>query len=964
MEKDAPLYSSRITRSYLDYLSLHHPDCDIDEMLTYAGIARWEAEDPVHWLTQQQVDRFHDIMVEKTGNENISRDVGRNAAWSDSMGIAKQYVLGMMTPASVYLLFGRLASLFTRGTRIKSRKQGPRLVEVIAIPEPGVHEKPFQCQNRLGNLEAVTLPFSNRLAEVEHPECIHEGGEVCRYLVQIPKANYLIWRQVRNIAGLAAFPVLPALVLSMPPSLWVPLALAGGLLITVFAWTAERLEKKTLARNLQVQGEAARGRIDEMKIRATNAQLVQEIGAAASSIRDEMGLIRAVLGAMEKRLNFERAMILLVREGETVLSYAGGYGYGEDEEAMLSGLSIPLKEAPSVESASADIRDRSPIRLNTPGIMAQRLSPELVDLLARLGINDCILAPLVYELDTLGMLIFHHASHVWPLTRSDMTLIEGVASHTAVSIANARSYRKLEVSEKNFRELVQGANSVILRCDPQGRVTFINRFARELFGLSEEEIMGKHVAGTILPDEKGVRRALDRLIARLKLNPHDRLVTESRNLHRSGKGVWVAWTYRPLFEKNGTLREILSIGNDITELRAEREEKEILASRLERAGRMEAIGTLAGGVAHELNNILSGIVSYPELLLMDLPPDSPLQRPVEIIQRSGEKAAEIVQDMLLLSRQGVAAFEPLSIDLIVRKYLDGRGHRELVAQHPNIRVELCLQKGLPSVPGSEEHLTRALEGLVYYGFQAMRDGGVLQIWAEPATLTGKYVGYEPVKPGDYVLVRVSDEGPALNRTHLERIFEPFYTKKALNRPGTGLGLPVVWGIIKNHGGFVDIQAGEVTGTTFTLFLPAAKDHSRPTEADHSTKAGIMGHGETVLVVDDIHEQRVLAEGILKRLKYRPVTVESGEAAVTYLKKQAADLVILDMVMESGMDGLDTYREILAVRPGQKAIIASGYSETDRVREAERLGVGAYLKKPYNVEMLGRAVRLELDRGTA
>ncbi len=964
MDKDSPLYSSRITGSYLDYLSRYHPDCNIDAMLDYAGITRWEVEDPAHWLTQEQVDRFHEIVVRKTGNADISRDVGRYAARSESMGYAKQYVLGMMTPASVYMLFGKLAPLFSRGAKIKARKQGPGLIEVIATPEPGVHEKPFQCRNRLGNLEAVPLPFSNRPAEIEHPECIHEGGDVCRYLVHIPRAGYLIWRRARNLAGVLVFLALPVMVAAAPKALWVPLTLAGGLLWTALAWTAERVEKKALTRNLREQGETARGRIDEMKIRTTNAQLVQEIGAAASSLRDEGELIRAILDAMEKRLNFERAMILLVPEGGKTLTYAGGYGYGEHEERLFKGVQIPLQRAgQGGETAPADWNNRMPVILDTPKSMEQKLSPELAGLLARLGIRDCILSPLVYELETLGMLIFHHASPVWPLTRSDLTLIEGAASHTAVSIAGARSYRKLEVSERNFRELVQGANSVILRSDPQGRVTFINRFACELFGFSEEQIVGKHVVGTILPDKESVRRALDRLIARLKLDPPERLVKEARNLHRSGREIRIAWTYRPLFEEDGTLREILSIGNDITELRAERKEKEILASRLERAGKMEAVGTLAGGVAHELNNILSGIVSYPELLLMDLPPDSPLKKPIGTIQRSGEKAAEIVRDMLLLSRRGVSASEPLDTDRVVHKYLDGSEHRELIASHPSIRVELSLQKGLPAVPGSEKQLLRALESLVHYGFQTMPEGGVLRIETEYAALDREYVGYEPVKPGDYVLLRVSDQGPALNREHLERIFEPFYAKKVLNRPGTGLGLPVVWGIVKDHGGFVDVFTGEETGTTFTLFLPAAEDYGLPTAVDENVEAtDIMGRGETVLVVDDIQEQRILAEGILKRLNYRPVTLESGEAAVAYLKQYTADLVVLDMVMEPGMDGLDTYREILALRPGQKAIMASGYSETDRVREARRLGIGAYLNKPYNVEVLGRAVRVELDRG--
>jgi len=961
MQKDAPLYSNRITRNYLDYLSRHHPDCEIDDILLRSGMTRYEVADPAHWFTQGQMDRFHEILVRETGNPNISRDVGRASAQSESMGMAKQYVLGMMTPASVYMLMGKVMPLFSRHMRIETRKRGPRLIEVISKPYPGVQEKPYQCQNRLGSLEAVTLPFINRLARVEHPDCVHEGAEACRYLIHLPRMTHLGWKQARNAVGLAALAAFPIAALTTPLRFWVPLSLAGALTVTIIAWIAERLEKKNVLQTLKVQGEAAKGQIDEMKHRATHAQLVQEIGAAASSIQDEKALIRALLDVMERRLEFERGLFLLVSEGDTVLAYAGCYGYGEEERTRLSALRIRLDEATRKGLVLKGLPDRTTVLLDTPEHGARALPPDLAGALEHLGIRDCICAPLLYEREVLGLLLFHHVVPGRPVTVSDLTLLEGVASNTAVGIVNARSYRKLEVSERTFRELVQGASSAILRSDPQGKLTFINRFAENLFGFSKEEIVGKHVIGTILPDEETDRRGLARLLARLQEDPERPRVTETRNLHRSGREIWIAWTYRPMFGDDGTLREVLAIGNDITELRAARKEKEILASRLERSGRMEAVGTLAGGVAHELNNILSGIVSYPELLLMDLPADSSWRKPVETIQRAGEKAAKIVQDLLLLSRRGVSVTEPLTVNRIVRTYLDGREHRELTARHTNVRVDLSLPEGLPPIPASQERLIRALQSLVHYGFQAMPEGGALRIETEHVSLTREYVGYEPVKPGDYVLLRVSDEGPALTWDHLERIFEPFYATKMLKRPGTGLGLPVVWGIVKDCGGFVDVRTRPEIGTAFTLYLPAAKDPGGTTGANDAGQTSILGRGESVLVVDDIPDQRIIAERILSRLNYRPVTLESGEAAVAYLEGHDADLVILDMVMEPGMDGLDTFRAILAARPGQKAILASGYSENDRVREARRLGAGAYLKKPYNVETLGRAVRAELDR---
>ncbi len=260
MERDTPLYNSRITKNYLDYLSRHHPDCDIDGILSRAGIARYEVEDPAHWFTQDQVNRLHDILVQETGNPDLSRDVGREAAQSASFDMAKQYVLGMMTPASVYMMFGKIATLFTRNVFIETRRIGPGLIEITAVPKPGVSQKPHQCRNRLGSLEAVTVPFFNRWAEIEHPECVHEGGQVCRYLVHIPKAAYLPWRRARNAAGLTAVAAAPVAVLFTPPGLWLPMAATAGLIISLLAWMAERLGKKGLLRNLQVQGEAARGR--------------------------------------------------------------------------------------------------------------------------------------------------------------------------------------------------------------------------------------------------------------------------------------------------------------------------------------------------------------------------------------------------------------------------------------------------------------------------------------------------------------------------------------------------------------------------------------------------------------------------------------------------------------------------------------------------------------------------------
>jgi CheY-like chemotaxis protein len=208
---------------------------------------------------------------------------------------------------------------------------------------------------------------------------------------------------------------------------------------------------------------------------------------------------------------------------------------------------------------------------------------------------------------------------------------------------------------------------------------------------------------------------------------------------------------------------------------------------------------------------------------------------------------------------------------------------------------------------------------------------------------------------------MSDGGEGIPAADLKRIFEPFYTKKVMGRrSGTGLGLAVVWGIVKDHNGYINVQSEEGKGSTFTIYFPVTREEIFEGQI-FAHVSEYMGKGESILVVDDVKDQRELANQMLGKLNYNVATVSSGEEAVAYLKEHQADLMVLDMIMNPGMDGLDTYRSILEIYPRQKAIIVSGFSETDRVSAAQKLGAGAYVRKPYVIETVGLAVRKELDR---
>jgi len=383
-----------------------------------------------------------------------------------------------------------------------------------------------------------------------------------------------------------------------------------------------------------------------------------------------------------------------------------------------------------------------------------------------------------------------------------------------------------------------------------------------------------------------------------------------------------------------------------------------LEVQLQRVKKMEAIGMLAGGVAHDLNNILTGIVSYPDLLLMQLPENSSLKDPIMTIKKSGEKATAIVQDLLTLARRGVSANDIINLNTIIAEYLKSPEHQKILSFHKGVRIITDFEENLFNLEGSSVHISKSIMNLVSNAAEAMPEGGVITITTKTVYIDHPIGNYEKVNKGEYVLLSVSDTGSGMSTEDSEKIFEPFFTKKKMGRSGTGLGMSVVWGTVKDHKGYIDVQTAIGAGTTFYLYFPVTREQLKVAEPASRVEA-YKGNGETILVTDDVKEQRDIAQRIFSALGYTVNTAESGEKAVEYVEKNAVDLIILDMIMSPGIDGLETYERILKLRPGQKAIIASGFSETDRIRKCKEIGIKQYIKKPYTIEAIAQAVRAEL-----
>ncbi len=424
----------------------------------------------------------------------------------------------------------------------------------------------------------------------------------------------------------------------------------------------------------------------------------------------------------------------------------------------------------------------------------------------------------------------------------------------------------------------------------------------------------------------------------------------------TGELLWVEFSAR--LDLSNDVAEGTII--DITRRTQGEKEKLDLQERLNRAERMESLGVLAGGVAHDLNNVLGVVLGHAELLLLKADEFASARPSLESIMKGGQKAAAIVDDLLTLARRGVSRKEVLNLNTIVVDYQQSPEIVSLLRHHPSVKIKTDLESDLLNISGSPLHLGKSIYNLISNASESMPKGGTITIKTTNQYLDKPLHGYDKIEDGDYVILSVSDEGDGIDVADRKRIFEPFYTKKVMGRSGTGLGLAVVWGTVKDHHGYINIQSELGKGSTFSLYFPVTREEL---PAKHASVAisEYMGQGESILIVDDVQEQREIATVILEELNYSVSSVKSGEEAVAYLKENQVDLMVLDMIMDPGMDGLATYKSVLEVHPEQKAIIVSGFSESDRVIAVQSLGAGTYVKKPYVIEKIGLAVKKELNR---
>lgn len=506
---------------------------------------------------------------------------------------------------------------------------------------------------------------------------------------------------------------------------------------------------------------------------------------------------------------------------------------------------------------------------------------------------------------------------------------------------------KLMKSEKRLQEILNQAPLGILIVDTLSmQIQYANPAFSRMLGYDRKELENMSIDALHLPTD------FDRVI---------------KDFEAQAQGTKNNSLDIPFLRKDGTTFEADIIGASIeldeksclVGFVLDQTKKKMLEKQLHRAQKMEAIGMMAGGVAHDLNNILSGIVSYPELMLLNLPSSSELRKPLEAIQESGKRAATVVADLLTVARGAATTMELHDINVLIQEYLNSPECKKLKSLYPLVECSEQLDAEYSIISCSPTHIKKTLMNLMTNAAESIGNEGNISVSTcnrqieESETLNGT------MEPGHYVVLTVQDTGSGIADKDLNHIFEPFYTKKVMEKSGTGLGLAIVWNTVQDHNGRIFVESNE-KGTRFLLYFPVSKE-KEVAQSENDNTENLTGTGEHILVVDDEPLLRDIACQMLRNLGYEVDSVCSGELAIQYMTENSVDLIILDMLMEPGMNGRQTYEEILKLYPEQKAIIVSGFSANDDVKVALQLGVGEFLKKPYSMNQLGRIVKNVLQR---
>jgi len=489
---DVPRYNSKITKTYIEYLKNNHPDIDTNTLLEHAGMTMYQLDDGGHWFTQNQISRFHDNLLEQTGDPDIARKVGHYSALSKSSFLVQQFARGFINPASAYRWVEKTYPHMCRYGTMETRNLGSNKMELTFKPTPGVDEKPSQCKNRWGTFESIGKLFTGNFAQIEHPECLHRGENHCRYIITWENTPAYCWEKIRNYSIFGSL-VTCLILLFILPFVYGVLSISACIsLVLGIALYAEHLGKKESIETLKDEGELAGRLMCQINLSYDNALLVQEIGQACSSILDTKNLLHYVMEIMGKRLDYDRGLIMLLNKEKTRITYAIDRNYRPDLKKLLQGMDFPVTVSPTKGAFSEVFIDQQSVLVNDVTNTDGNISLETLHFLKKTGSRSLLCVPIVYEGISEGILLVDNIEPKRSLGQSDLNLLIGIATSVGISINNARTYQKIREREEWFRSLTENSPDVIYTLGRDGSFTYINPATEKIMGYQPHELTNRY----------------------------------------------------------------------------------------------------------------------------------------------------------------------------------------------------------------------------------------------------------------------------------------------------------------------------------------------------------------------------------------------------------------------------------------------------------------------------------------
>ncbi len=937
-----PLYNSRIIRTYVEYLNRHYPNLDMDAIMKYSGMTIHEVQDGAHWFTQGQVDRFHECVADKTGNPRIAREAGRFAASSEGLGAAKQYTLGFVSLSAIYLIMGKLYPLMSRGADVKAKRLRSNRVEIISTPKPEVNEKPYQCENRIGTFEALAKWLTGEYAKTEHPSCFHKGDKHCRYIISWEKTPSHRWRLLRNYIFVTTCCLSVGLVFFLSLWTWITFVLICALGNMSLLFYSELLQRRELAETIKFQGDAAKKLLDESNIRYNNALLVQEIGQATSTILDIDKLVRAVVGVMEKRLDFDRGMIMLPNKANTRLLFSAGYGYTKEQENLLEKTRLHLDNPESRGLFVLSFKKQEAYLINDVNEIKDNFSERSQELARKMGVKSLICVPIVYEKESLGILAVDNIRSKRPLTQSDMNLLMGLASQTALNIVGAMSFQKLQESEEKYRTILEGIAEGYFETDLAGNFTFFNDSLCSILGYPRNELMGMNNRGYTDPQ---TARRMYQFFNQIYRTGRRAEVTECEIIRKDKTKRNLELSAMLIHDLEGSPIGFRGVVRDVTE----RKQAEVLRQAkiaAETANRAKSI--FLANMSHEIRTPLNGIIGMTELI-RDTKLDERQKEIFNTIRIESNSLLNIINNILDLSKIEAGMLElekiPFSLKTLMEDLADSIAPR---ASQKGLEFVYFLSPQIPSqLIGDAERLRQILVNLSGNSVKFTQKGEI-------------YIHCEMEEEFEESLkIRfwVKDTGIGIPRAKQSTIFDSFTQaddSTARKYGGTGLGTSIAKELTELMGGEIGLESEEGKGSTF-WFTAALKKQTPREIATEERGSGLSGL--KVLVVEDSKTNRFVLSEYLRSWGAVPTTANGAKGALSILREgisadQSFDLILTDLQMPE-LSGYELVKEI-RLMDVYKDIPVIVLSSTTRMRsemDLASLGVDGHLRKPVRRDQL-------------